>query len=134
MPNAQQRIGELADAVGLNAKTIRYYEALGLLSEPERTAAGYRLYDERDRERLEFILKAKRVGLTLEEIRDILSLRDTGQAPCEHVLELIGHKLATIDEQLHILGNLRIHLLHLKEAATETARREGAICGILETD
>lgn len=76
------RIGELAAELGLNPKTIRYYEEIGLLPEPRRTQAGYRLYDAADRERLRFILKAKAVGLTLEEIKLVLDVRSNGQPPC----------------------------------------------------
>jgi len=78
---ARRRIGELAAELGLNPKTIRYYEDIGLMPEPPRTAAGYRLYGEVDRERLEFILKARAIGLTLEEIHQILALRSQGQPP-----------------------------------------------------
>jgi DNA-binding transcriptional MerR regulator len=78
------RIGELAAALDLNPKTIRYYEDIGLLPQPKRSAAGYRLYDDADHERLRFILKAKAVGLSLEEISRILAICDQGQPPCKH--------------------------------------------------
>ena len=66
------KIGELSNATGLTTKTIRYYELNGLLEEPWRADSGYRLYDPEDVERPEFIKKAKTLGLSLEEIRDIL--------------------------------------------------------------
>lgn len=74
------RIGELAADLGVNPKTIRYYEDIGALPRPRRTPAGYRQYGPADRERLAFILKARAIGLTLEEIGDILRLRDQGVA------------------------------------------------------
>jgi DNA-binding transcriptional MerR regulator len=64
------RIGELATELGINPKTIRYYEAIDLLPAPVRTTAGYRLYGAPDRERLRFITKAKAIGFTLHLARD----------------------------------------------------------------
>ncbi|MEE9284374.1 MAG: MerR family transcriptional regulator, partial [Dehalococcoidia bacterium] len=61
------RIGELAEKTGLSAKTIRFYESARLLPDPGRTASGYRAYRNRDSERLVFIRKAKRMGLSLAE-------------------------------------------------------------------
>jgi len=91
-----RRIGEVAAAVGLNPKTLRYYEEIGLLPPPPRTATGYRLYDEEAAERLRFILQARAVGLTLEEISEIMRLRGDGQEPCAHVLALLDRKLMAI--------------------------------------
>jgi len=81
------RIGELAAELGLNPRTIRFYEGIGLLPNPRRADNGYRWYDDGDRERLRFIQKAKAVGMTLAEIREILDLRSGGRQPCEVVQE-----------------------------------------------
>jgi MerR family Zn(II)-responsive transcriptional regulator of zntA len=70
------RIGELAAEFGLNPKTIRYYESMALLPRPKRTRSGYRKYARADRDRLEFVLKARAIGLTLEDIGEILRLRE----------------------------------------------------------
>lgn len=126
------RIGQLAEQFGLNPKTIRYYEAIGLLPEPQRTPAGYRLYDAADRERLQFILKARTIGLTLEEIAGILGLRRAGQRPCEHVLALLDRKIAGIDQQLRALQEVRRELVGLRDEATRDQPADGAICGIIE--
>ena len=69
------KIGELARASGTNAKTIRFYEAEGLMPEPPRTPSGYRSYDGESVSRIEFILKAKRLGLSLNEILGIMRLQ-----------------------------------------------------------
>ena len=74
------KIGELARVTGTNAKTIRFYEAEGLMPEPPRTPAGYRSYSTESVSRLDFILKAKRVGLSLHEILGILRLHDAEQS------------------------------------------------------
>ena len=75
------KIGELAKRSGATTKTIRYYELLGLLHEPERTDSGYRLYEEKDVERLTFIRKAKSLGFSLTDIGETLTLYDSQQAP-----------------------------------------------------
>ena len=84
------QIGELGEQLGVNPKTIRYYESIGLLPEPARSSSGYRVYDETDAERLGFIRAAQRRGLALDEVREILALRDGGQAPCDYVRTVIS--------------------------------------------
>jgi MerR family Zn(II)-responsive transcriptional regulator of zntA len=126
------KIGALAAELNLNPKTIRYYEQIGLLPDPERTAAGYRLYGREDQERLEFILKAKCIGLTLGEIREVLSLRSEGQRPCQRVLSVVDEKVRAIDEQLRTLSDLRDELLTLRNKAAETMQHEGSVCSIIE--
>lgn len=128
----QMRIGELATELGLNPKTIRYYEEIGLLPTPQRTPVGYRLYDATDRERLQFIGKAKAIGLTLEEIREILMLQRDGEQPCAHVLVLLDQKLATVDAQLRTLTEFRRDLVDLREEAAETMSGDACVCGIIE--
>ena len=93
-------IGQAAKASGVSAKMIRYYEEIGLLPAPGRSAAGYRLYGAADRERLRFIAKARAIGFTLREIGEILTLRDGGAEPCPHVGTLLDRKLAAVDAQL----------------------------------
>jgi DNA-binding transcriptional MerR regulator len=126
------RIGELAGELGLNPKTIRYYEAIGLLPEPQRNTSGYRIYGAADRERLRFIAKAKSIGLSLEEIREVLALRDAGREPCTRVRELIDRKLAAVNEQLRLLIDLRRDLLTLQARAAATTCSCTAICEIIE--
>jgi DNA-binding transcriptional MerR regulator len=126
------RIGELAAQVGLNPKTIRYYEELRLLPVPARTANGYRMYTPEDRERLRFIAKAKAIGLTLTEIRDILVLRQHGEQPCTHVLMLIEEKLTIIDAQLRTLMEMRQELFTLHARAATAITSDAGICRIIE--
>jgi DNA-binding transcriptional MerR regulator len=128
----QLHIGELAATLGLNPKTIRYYEDIGLLPAPQRTPAGYRLYDAGDRERLTFILKARAIGLTLDEIGDVLDLRRGGQRPCVHVVRVIDDKIAGIDQQLRALKEVRAELVEVRREAGDVAAGDGAVCGIIE--
>ena len=126
------RIGELATEFGIIPKTIRYYEEIGLLPPPERSPAGYRLYSAADGERLRFIAKAKAIGFTLREIGQILSLRDSGTEPCPHLGQLLDRKLAAVDVQLRLLGELRAEFQALKAETAVTPCSSASICGPIE--
>ena len=128
-------IGELAKATGLNPKTIRFYEAGGLLRAPARTSSGYRLYNATDVTRLQFILKAKRLGLSLEEVGGILRLHDRSEPTCVHVRSLIDEKLAQVDRVLKDLREFRAEIVGLRERAgslVDCRPSGGRICGIIE--
>ena len=101
------RIGEVAQASGTTAKTLRYYEDVGLLPDPDRSPAGYRDYGPEVLDRLHFIRRGQAAGLTLAQIGQVLAIRDRGQAPCQHVTDLLDTRLAVIDRQLAELAQLR---------------------------
>ena len=129
------KIGELAKATGLNPKTIRFYEQQGLLPEPDRTSSGYRQYGSGDIERLDFILKAKQLGLSLEDIKGILRLHDREEATCLHVRSLLDEKLAQIDAVLNDLQKFRSEIVSLRETSgdlIDCRPSGGRICGIIE--
>lgn len=114
MQTEAMTISELAGRLRLNPRTLRYYERIGLLPEPERTGAGYRLYGPADEERLRFIKAAQRVGLTLGEVRETLAFRERGEPPCCYIAERLDERLDEIDRRLrelraakHELGALR---------------------------
>lgn len=132
MEHEHCRIGRLAGELGINPKTIRYYEELGLLAPAARNAAGYRQYTRREREALRFVIKAKASGLTLAEIGDILALRRAGQEPCTHVRRMLDDKLAAVEEQLRTLSALRDDLRALRDAAATASTCDGQVCGIIE--
>jgi len=114
------RIGKLADVSGVPSKTIRYYEQAGLIPEPPRTSSGYRDYPDEATTRLTFIRDAQHAGLALAEIRGILALRDSGQAPCDHVGDLIQQHLAEINRRMAELRKTRTALRELAQRAAET--------------
>ena len=133
--NKGMKIGEIAKATGLTTKTIRYYELNRLLEEPERTESGYRIYGQEDVERLEFIKKAKGLGLSLEEIRDILLLYEQRQSPCVHVLALLDRKLEQVDDMISKLDEFRRELFRLRlesQVRLEQLPEESRVCGIIE--
>lgn len=112
------RIGELAAAAGTTTKSLRFYEQAGLLPPPARTAAGYRDYAADAVARLEFIRRGQRAGLTLAQIREVLEIRDSGQAPCRHVERVLGDRLAELDRQIAELHALRATVAQLHLTAT----------------
>ncbi len=113
------RIGELAATAAVSTKTIRYYESIGLVGEPERTRSGYRDYAPEAVERLRFIREAQATGLTLAEIQSVLELKDAGATSCAHTRDLVGRHLADIDAQIARLEVARAELLELAARAAE---------------
>jgi len=108
-------IGRLAERLDLNPRTIRYYERVGLLPEPERTESGYRLYRDQDAERLRFIKAAQRLGFTLGEVGEILAFRDRAERPCQYVAQRVEERLAEVDQSIRDLRALKGDLKDLHE-------------------
>lgn len=128
----EYRVGELAAQLGVKPKTVRYYSEIGLLPAPRRSPAGHRLYGRRDRESLRFIVKAKAVGLSLREIREIVDLKNRGVRPCSHVRSLIDGKIEDVQRQIHAFEEYREALRQLQKQASAAGHDEGAVCGIIE--
>ena len=126
------RIGELADHLGVTTKSIRFYESIGLMPDPPRTSSGYREYDEADEERLRFIKTAQRLGLSLNEIGEIIAFRDRGQQPCNYVADLLHREVADLDDRIREMRELRAELKCLAERAAVGAGDGSAYCGVIE--
>lgn len=126
------RIGEVADDVGVNPKTIRYYESQGLMPEPPRTPSGYRSYGPEDVERLAFIRRARELDLQLDEIREILVLREDGDRPCNYVLDVARRRLAELDDRIAAMQRARAELEALIERAGDLPPGEGRFCDLIE--
>lgn len=113
------RIGELAEASGTTTKTLRFYEEQGLLPAAERTSSGYRDYTLEAVARIDFVHRGQAAGLTLAQIKQILDIRDHGQAPCGHVRDLLDARLADIERQVADLVALRDNVAALRNAAAD---------------
>lgn len=123
--------GALAKDLGCSIETIRYYETIGLLREPRRSAAGYRLYDGEDRRRLRFILRARELGFTIDELRSLLALVDGGNYTCREVYALtVGH-LDTVRDKIADLRRLERTLVRISDACTGDAVPECPIVDAL---
>jgi DNA-binding transcriptional MerR regulator len=108
-------VSALATQAGLSADTVRYYERVGLLPPPDRSAAGYRLYDQDALGRLRLIKGAQRAGLRLREIGELLQVADRGQCPCGHTETMLRGRLAEVQAELERLRSLEAALTRLLE-------------------
>jgi DNA-binding transcriptional MerR regulator len=119
------RIGEVAALAGVPAKTIRFWEHEGLLPAPGRTPSGYRDYGPDVVERLAFVRHAQAGGLTLGQIRQVLEIGDSGDAPCEHVGRVVADRLAEVETRI---GELAATRRHLQALARRAASQDPADC------
>jgi len=122
-----QRAG-LSRRTGCNLETIRYYEKIGMLPDPPRTAAGYRIYGEGHVARLRFIMRARELGFSIEDIRGLLDLVDTGNQTCAEVKERTERHLADVRSKI---ADLRRIERVLSTTAAQCSGREVPQCPIL---
>ena len=127
------KIGELARLTGLSTHTLRYYEKQGLLASPQRSSAGYRLYDEDAVQQSRFIQQARQCGFSLEEAAQFLAIRShSNDYQCQQVKALADARLAAVRQQLAQLRQLEQGLETLSRACcggSEAATR----CSILNS-
>ncbi len=123
------KIGQLAQRAEVNIDTVRYYEREGLLPKPERLSSGYRIYGEGDVKRLRFVRRAKALGLTLPEIRDLLELSRSRDDDMTAMKAVALDKIVDVKARISELERLRIAL----EGLIESCPGHGALeqCPIL---
>lgn len=130
------KIGRVANESSLSVKTIRYYEDRGLLAPVvTRSPAGYRLFKPEIFTRLHFIKRARALGLSLQEIGEILTVRDRGEVPCGIVRERLLIKHRSIREQIQALETLQLELQGILSGWNEISDRDsldGTICPNIE--
>ncbi len=125
-------VGQLAKEAGFNVETIRYYEKLKLLPKPKRKDSRYRVYDENDLKRLLFIKRAKELGFTLREIKELFGLRIDSEAKCGDVKHLTEHKLKDVDNRIRDLKKIKSVLVKLvKQCVNEEVSSDE--CPILDS-
>ena len=107
-------IQELAQRTGVSAKTIRYYESIGLLPNPQRAENNYRQYTTEVIERLRFIVTARGLGFNLTDIGEFLAARDEGSLPCKRVLDSFDQRISDIDRRIADLLALRDTLQRIR--------------------
>ncbi|WP_417531829.1 Cd(II)/Pb(II)-responsive transcriptional regulator [Marinobacter lipolyticus] len=123
------KIGEISRATGIPVETIRYYEKIGLVPEPERQASGYRHYRQSQLDRLLFIKRCRNLDMAQDEIRELIRLADQPDADCSEVDALLARHLNHVRERLRELANLEDTLERLQKACSEG--RTVSECGIL---
>ena len=122
-------IGKAAQASGLPAKTIRYYEDIGLVPSPARRDSGFRDYGTRDVHLLRFVARARSLGFTVEECRQLLALWQDQDRAAGDVKRLTEERIALIDDKIAQLQDLRASLAHLARSCRGGNRPD---CPILE--
>jgi MerR family mercuric resistance operon transcriptional regulator len=122
--------GDLARATGCNIETIRYYEKTGLLPDPPRTNAGYRIYSAAHATRLRFILRARELGFSMEDIRGLLGLEDGAAPTCAEVKERTERHLADVRAKI---ADLRRIENVLSATAARCSGEDVPDCPVLET-
>ena len=110
------RIGQLAEASGVSADTIRYYEKIGLMPTARRTASGYRDYPAGAHNRIKIIRNAVQLGFPLKEIARVLAIRDSGGVPCRQVREYASVLVGEIERRIGELERERLAMLQMIKA------------------
>ncbi len=109
-------IGKVARHAGVGVETIRFYERQGLIEEPPRSESGYRQYPEETVFRLRFISRAKELGFSLKEIKELLSLRAFPRSRCADVRKSAEAKIKDIEQKVHTLQRMKKALVKLTAA------------------
>ena len=125
------KIGELAKRTGSQVETIRYYEREGLLPEPSRSEGNYRLYSDTHLERLLFIRHCRSLDMTLEEIRNLLKLRDAPDDNCGEVNALLDEHIQHVAKRIKELKLLQKNLRELRNLCLQTQATKD--CRILQS-
>jgi len=121
---------ELAQRTGCNLETVRYYEKVGLLPEPPRTASGYRSYDTAHERRLRFVLRARELGFSLDEIRELLRLVGERDQPCGEARAVAA---AHLDDVRGKIADLKRMERVLKDVVAQCADGTLPECPLIET-
>ncbi len=124
-------IGHLAKEADVNLETVRFYERRGLLAKPQRSASGYRLFPSEAARRLRFIRRAKELGFSLKEIRELLSLRVSRAASCADIRARAEAKITDIQAKIRSLESMEKVLRKLTRACAGSG--PVAECPILES-
>ncbi|AFZ58504.1 heavy metal-responsive transcriptional regulator [Anabaena cylindrica FACHB-243] len=131
----QLLIGQVTELSGISIRTIRYYESVGLIKPSGRTEGGFRQFSADVLTRLAFIKRAQHLGLSLEEIRDILEVYDHGQPPCVEIQDKLQEKLLQIDHQIEQLLTLRSEITGLLSGwQSMESQPQETICPIIQNN
>ena len=129
MASTALQIGELSKRTQCSIETIRYYERRGLLTRPRRSMGNFRLYSEAQIEDLQFILTCRALDMSLRDIRSLLRVRSTIDAPCGEVNDLLEVHITQIRERLKVLRRLDRTLKSLQQSCRANVQAKD--CGIL---
>jgi MerR family transcriptional regulator, copper efflux regulator len=127
------QIGQIARSTGLSVDTIRFYEKQGLVHAPARSSGGYRVYEERDVERFQFVGRAQNLGFSLQEIRELLVIESRRGDGCSHVHDLIAAKIDQVKEKITELKRIESRLTKAQRQCSAALLKScSAECPVLE--
>jgi MerR family Zn(II)-responsive transcriptional regulator of zntA len=126
------QVGEVSRLLDINPQTLYFYERIGLIPSPQRTEAGYRLFSQQDVERLTLITRAKSLGLSLDEIKDILALKDGRSLTCQAVYERLSKKVNEIEDTIRQLQILHNELTPLAQQCYANLQKNDQECVVLD--
>lgn len=126
-------IGELARKTGVHVETIRYFEKIGMLGAPDRTAGGHRVFDDGHLRTLKFIKRARELGFAPKEVRTLLDLGGPAEACCDEVREIAVHHLEEVRRKIDDLTRLERHLSATVEQCSGGHVSDCAVIDMLET-
>ncbi len=130
MEDTSLLIGELAERVGVNRETLRYYERRGLLKPEKRSPSGYRLYGAEAADRLRFIKRAQTFGFSLDEISVLIQLHPESSANCRKVLQILDRKVDDLSKQITEMKQFHRQLSRYRDRCQQ-AMVEGAPCPVI---
>lgn len=130
------RISEVAQRLNLNPQTLYFYERIGLIPPPKRNSVGYRTFETEDLDRLSLIERAKALGLTLDEIREVLQLREGQGLTCAVIHQRLSQKLEEIEIKISQLQELRGELLPLVQRCETQLNQDKTLtdCGVFHPE
>ncbi len=123
-------VGKLSSEANINVETVRYYESIGLMPKPKRTESGYRVYSEKDLQRLKFIKNSQQLGFTLKEIKELLFLKIDEETNCKDLQRMAEDKIKEVDIKLMELRKIKKALIKLASQCNASAPKGD--CPILE--
>ena len=124
------RIGELAKATGTKAETIRYYEREGILPPADRTDSNYRDYSDEHLATLTFVRRARQLGFSMAQVRELLALSEHDDKPCDDVDQLVERQLVEVDRRISDLTKLSGELSRMLQSCHADSIGE---CRIVES-
>ena len=127
-------IHELCEKLNITPKAVRYYEQVGIIPNAARNTSNYRIYNNNDLKKLEFIKKARTMNFSLDEIKTIISIKEEGNFPCDKVIGLIEEKIIDMDKQIESMIEFKKELSNNLEKFKKNyeSGKEGSVCGFIE--
>ncbi|MFN8673818.1 MAG: MerR family transcriptional regulator [Candidatus Sericytochromatia bacterium] len=127
-------IKDISELLDLNPKTIRFYEDEGIIPKAKRNKSNYRVYTTHDVNRIAFVKKARALGISIEDIKKIIAIREGGELPCCTVISILERNEKELEEKIQEMQNFKDKISHVIKNFKENIKvgKNGEICGLIE--